>query len=436
MHHGMIVIPVFVLLLIRGIAGGTDDANMATVLREMFDGYDKTLPPKYDRVGFDKQVTVKINIFVHSMFSLSEAKMEYSMSMFMRERWVDERLKYNNTVNISRVELDKFYFESVWMPDMYILSEKESSYHEVTVPNKMLHIYPDGTVQYSAKVTGIFSCLMFLEMYPFDTQTCALELESYGHSTETMKFVWNENAITASPDIKFPQFEVKNYSHYNCDRDYYGIFYPCIGVSFILERQYTYHIIQIYIPSILTVILSWVNFWLDCTAVPARITLGLLTVLTMTTQSSAARANLPQVSYIKAIDYYMAVCLTFVFLGLLEFAFVNVLTRADSKQDKNQTNREEMQSNNSTHQCKCEIKSVSSTFQPYEKPTPGNLDTKRSTKSGFIPFLTSVSKRGSIGPRTVDKFSRVVFPLSFMLFNLFYWSYYFLVEHNLPGSHS
>jgi hypothetical protein len=73
------------------------------------------------------------------------------MSMFLRERWLDERLKYNNTINISRVELDKFYFESVWMPDMYILSEKESQYHDVTVPNKLLHIYPDGTVQYSAK---------------------------------------------------------------------------------------------------------------------------------------------------------------------------------------------------------------------------------------------------------------------------------------------
>ena len=36
----------------------------------------------------------------------------------------------------------------------------------------------------------------------------------------------------------------------------------------------------------LVVILSWVSFWIDIDAVPARITLGLLTVLTMTTQVS------------------------------------------------------------------------------------------------------------------------------------------------------
>ncbi|XP_060566239.1 glycine receptor subunit alpha-2-like isoform X2 [Ruditapes philippinarum] len=351
---------------------------------------------------------------------------EYSMSMFLRERWLDERLKYNNTINISRVELDKFYFESVWMPDMYILSEKESQYHDVTVPNKLLHIYPDGTVQYSAKVTGIFSCLMYLKMYPFDTQTCTMELESYGHSTETMKFVWNDNAITLAPDIQFPQFSVINYSYYNCDRDYYGIIYPCIGVLFILERQYTYHIIQIYLPSILTVVLSWVNFWLDCSAVPARITLGLLTVLTMTTQSSAARADLPQVSYIKAIDVYMALCLTFVFLGLLEFAFVNVLTRAGTKSDKSETNLDEKMVETSKQQRECRLNNVSSTFQSYEKQKQNN-SSRKSTRPGLIPFL-SVSPHGNVSPSAVDKMSRVAFPAAFFLFNLFYWMYYFVLE--------
>lgn len=60
---------------------------------------------------------------------------------------------------------------------------------------------------------------------------------------------------------------------------------------------------------------------------PARISLGLLTVLTMTTQSSGARADLPRVSYVKAMDVWMATCLVFVFAALVEFAYVNVLSR-------------------------------------------------------------------------------------------------------------
>ena len=38
---------------------------------------------------------------------------------------------------------------------------------------------------------------------------------------------------------------------------------------------------------------------LDISAVPARVTLGLLTILTMTHQSASARAGLPRVSYVK-----------------------------------------------------------------------------------------------------------------------------------------
>ena len=62
----------------------------------------------------------------------------------------------------------------------------------------------------------------------------------------------------------------------------------------MLVRQQEYYLIQIYIPSVLIVILSWVSFWIDIHAVPARVSLGLLTVLTITTQQSGISAKLPR----------------------------------------------------------------------------------------------------------------------------------------------
>ena len=95
----------------------------------------------------------------------------------------------------------------------------------------------------------------------------------------------------------------------------------------MLSRDIGYFIIQVYVPTILIVILSWVSFWLNIDAIPARVSLGLLTVLTMTTASSGANASLPKVSYIKAIDVWISMCLVFVFIALLEFAVVNVISR-------------------------------------------------------------------------------------------------------------
>lgn len=78
------------------------------------------------------------------------------------------------------------------------------------------------------------------------------------------------------------------------------------------------------------VIVSWVSFWLDPNAIPARVSLGVTTLLTMATQISGINSSLPPVSYTKAIDVWTGVCLTFVFGALLEFALVNYASRSDA----------------------------------------------------------------------------------------------------------
>jgi len=52
-------------------------------------------------------------------------------------------------------------------------------------------------------------------------------------------------------------------------------------MKLFFARNIGHYIIQIYLPSSLIVILSWVSFWLDKTFAPARVSLGITTVLTM-----------------------------------------------------------------------------------------------------------------------------------------------------------
>jgi len=73
------------------------------------------------------------------------------MSMFLRERWNDPRLRWVDSLNLTRLELDPASFGSLWKPDLFFVTEKYSDFHEVTVRNQMVHIYPDGDVQYSVR---------------------------------------------------------------------------------------------------------------------------------------------------------------------------------------------------------------------------------------------------------------------------------------------
>jgi hypothetical protein len=111
--------------------------------------------------------------------------------------------------------------------------------------------------------------------------------------------------------------------------------YSCIQATFFLQRLVGFFVLQTYIPSILIVVLSWVGFWINKDSEPARIALGVTTVLTMTTQLTTSRSNTMRVSYLKAIDVWYSTCMLFVFAALLEYAFVN----ASSRRERNEINR-------------------------------------------------------------------------------------------------
>ena len=107
--------------------------------------------------------------------------------------------------------------------------------------------------------------------------------------------------------------------------------YSCLQATFTLQRQVGFFMLQTYIPSMLIVILSWVGFWINKDSEPARIALGVTTVLTMTTQLTTSRSNTMRVSYLKAIDVWYSICMLFVFSALVEFAFVNASSRREKK---------------------------------------------------------------------------------------------------------
>ncbi|XP_048772301.1 glycine receptor subunit alpha-2-like isoform X1 [Ostrea edulis] len=354
--------------------------------------YDPMISPNYED---DFPTNVSIQLVIKNIHSLDEINMEFSVDVIFRQRWVDKRLVFNHT-KVSSLELDQKMIEKIWVPDSFFPKEKSATIHEITVPNRLLHIFKNGTVFYSMRIEMTLSCAMVLQNYPLDKQVCPVTIESYSYSKENIDFLWADSTPVKVPTVSLPQFKMPDTLKTTaCQTEYYDVGeFACLLVELKFERNTGYYIAQIFIPSILIVVLSWVSFWVDIDAIPARVSLGVLTVLTMTTQSSGVRTALPQVSYIKAIDVWMAVCLTFVFMSLLEFAYVNVLSRRKSRP----------------------IHNPSETEMALKKD--GNTTPLRSQK--HIDF----KKRA----RHVDKVARVMFPLTFFLFNLSFWVFYLIIN--------
>ncbi|GFN97575.1 glycine receptor subunit alpha-2 [Plakobranchus ocellatus] len=340
----------------------------------------------------------------------SMSKEEYSMSIFLRMRWVDERLKWNESNIEDQLEVDPKLTSRIWAPDLYFLNEKEAIVHDVTVLNKLMQIHKNGTIDTSTRISMTLSCDMHLERYPHDEQTCSIYAGSYSYSKENVELSWHHNPLELRPGLTLPRFTIKGYTTKTCDHQSFGTEsiisgnFSCIEANFYLRRQFGYYIVQVYIPSVLIVMLSWVSFWIDLDATPARVSLGLLTVLAISTQSSGEKSALPRVSYIKALDLWLAVCLMFVFLALLEFSYVHVQCRVEKRRQDSilvETSSEPGQPSNGKDSYEYE---------------PGQRSGRR-----FV-FLRDRMKVKKV--RHVDKFSRIAFPVAFLFFNIAYWVYY------------
>ncbi|XP_059846493.1 glycine receptor subunit alphaZ1 isoform X2 [Hemitrygon akajei] len=340
-------------------------------------GYDARIRPNFKGPA----VNVTCNIFINSFGSIAETTMDYRLNIFLRQQWNDPRLAYSEFPDDS-LDLDPSMLDSIWKPDLFFANEKGAHFHEITTDNKLLRIFKNGNVLYSIRLTLSLACPMDLKNFPMDVQTCIMQLESFGYTMNDLIFEWDESAAVQVADgLTLPQFILKEEKDLRyCTKHYNTGKFTCIEARFHLERQMGYYLIQMYIPSLLIVILSWVSFWINMDAAPARVGLGITTVLTMTTQSSGSRASLPKE------DEVVEGRFSFTAYGMGPAC----LQAKDGVAIKGNNN----------------------------------------TKSNSPPAKTSDEMRKLFIHRAkkIDTVSRVAFPLVFLIFNIFYWVIYKIVR--------
>lgn len=67
--------------------------------------------------------------------------------------------------------------------------------------------------------------------------------------------------------------------------------------TFTFQRTYSFYLIHIYGPSALIVVISWISFLLPHEQAPARVTLGVTSLLTEVTILTMSNQAIPRVRY-------------------------------------------------------------------------------------------------------------------------------------------
>lgn len=124
---------------------------------------------------------------------------------------------------------------------------------------------------------------------------------------------WSNNATTLILQILTFYFSTGNFS--------------CLEVIFTLRRRLGYYLFHTYIPTCLIVVMSWISFWIKPEAVPARITLSVTSLLTLSTQHAQSQKSLPPVSYVKVSPYFFPRMIDYAYNKRIHPSVISLLCR-------------------------------------------------------------------------------------------------------------
>ncbi|XP_023215415.1 gamma-aminobutyric acid receptor alpha-like [Centruroides sculpturatus] len=416
--------------------------NMSIVLENLLRDYDSNQRPGYG--GAPTVVTT--NFLIRSMGPISEVDMEYSMDCYFRQKWTDRRLRFDGP--IKNLSLNIKMLDRIWKPDTYFHNGKGSYLHTITRPNKLLRIFQNGEVLYSMRLTVKATCPMQLQNFPMDRQFCPLIFGSYGYTVKHLIYRWEtKSAITFEEGLVLSQYDLIDYPHRNVTVTFNRGEFSVLKANFNLRRRMGYFLIQVYVPCTLIVVLSWVSFWINREATSDRIGLGITTVLTLSTFGLDTRTDLPKVPYPTALDWFVIMSFMFVIATLLEFAGVHYFTKVGSGEfpiadsSDNEEKITMMNTNTPTrHYCptiygyqtdhKCpkypRYTAKLSYFNRYSRNCCYQFwNCILGSETYRAEMLSRVQGKDAINSVSkIDQISRILFPLSFVLLNIFYWLFY------------
>ncbi|ESP02385.1 hypothetical protein LOTGIDRAFT_138508, partial [Lottia gigantea] len=402
---------------------------VSRLLDKLLENYSKHVTPGYG--GKSLILRISTDFAIRSMGPITESEMAYSMQIYLRQRWYDDRLKFTID-NFTEFTLSNKVLKSIWKPDTYFINGKNSKAHNITVPNAFVRIRHDGRLYMSRRLTVRARCPLMLSRFPMDKASCPLYIASYGYTTSDLIYYWNPNA----PNVDMPEgltmatYEVGWVDTFNVTRMTTHGPQSVLEVQIHMHRNLGFFILQTFLPCYLIVSLSWISFWINRDAAPARVLLGVTTILSTAQIGMSVREGLPRVPYATAIDVFLNVCLVYDMAALIQYAAVNYFTKVmpveggDEEEDEiiiseqeHERERETLLLNNAHVDLEHQGYRKIGCYQMLWRCLSGNSDFRLHRVNSVKPGATnSVSD--------IDLMARILFPSTFILFNVCYWVLY------------
>lgn len=281
----------------------------------LFQGYDRTRHPLSDS-GLPTEV--RLQVYVADLWSFDQKSSTFEADLYIRERWTDPRLSYSNLQGASRFERIDLARSSgsVWRSVLYFPQAVKE-----TMSDELLFLYPDGSLWQSRRMILKLKCAMDYHAFPYDSQECPIRLEMW--SQRTNEAILSEmpasgiDGVTDNEWMSFSFTQATGVAPYSTgDYAYSTVFVQMTRETVGWRRKGI-------VPIIIFVLVSYSGYWISPGAVPARVTLGIVSVLISLTLWRNIVATMPIVTYPVWLRDYIMGCVFFNLCSIFTYTVVN-----------------------------------------------------------------------------------------------------------------
>ena len=288
---------------------------------------------------------VEIQFYVDQFSGINMVDQTWGMDGYLRLWWNDPALRFNDTESDGCVDSLNLNAEErlrIWRPNLYWEQAKL-----ITLPaadgtgafGELMQVSSDGTVWWSRQVRLTLGCTVSnnLERLPFDTQTCTFLSGPYADPGERVFLTWRagEPAIENFEGACQAQYAATRMKQESILQDYVTSTWTYAKANVSFTRIPTDFMSNYFVPGALMVGVSYLGFYIDPIATPARVALGMLAMVVVMTNTVALTRLLPPSTTPSWLLRFMTISFYFNVVAMAEqilVSFGNSLFKWQEKQ--------------------------------------------------------------------------------------------------------
>lgn len=253
-------------------------------------------------------VEVKIGSFLIDLTKIDGPEQMFNADILVRLHWNDPRLA--DAAAGTRI----MPLVDVWNPRMIIANMRDVEEH---LP-QVVEVSPEGQVLYKQRLIGDFTSRFDLRRFPMDHQTLTVQIVAQGFTPQQVLFVPDSDFTGRVDELTITDWGVGDVAVKSMP---YKI--PRLGslsgarMEFEAKRQSVYYLATIFASAVIIVCMAWMVFWMPPEATNPRVSISVTSMLTLIAHRFVVGNEIPRLSYLTQMDYFLLGSTFMVLMGLM-----------------------------------------------------------------------------------------------------------------------